>query len=105
MAWYLLIGVGFLIGLCLSNAYLRHHALTLMIWVCKGTRITMNGLIWCFEFLQDRFDDIDIPTHVKEPAKPKTTAKFDFNTATDEQIREYIQKHPEEIKVKAKGGE
>ena len=109
MPWYLLIGVGFLIGLCISNAYLRHHALTLMIWICKAIRITMSGLIWCFEYLQDRFDDIELPVKQKDvkaiKQEPKTTKGFDFNTATEEQIMDYIRTHPEEVRSKPRGGD
>lgn len=108
MPWYLLIGTGFLVGLCISNAYLRHHVLTLLIWICKGLQYTMLGLIWCFEYLQDRFDDVDLPEtkptpKVKETPKQKTG--FDWNNATDEQIKDYIRQHPEEVHAAKKGGE
>ena len=106
MAWYVLLTIGFLIGLCLSNAFIRHHSLTLVIWVFKAISIVANSIIWTCEYLQDRFGDIDIPVKLPDAKKeqPKTT-KFDFNTATDEQIRKYIQKHPDEVKIKYRGGE
>ena len=105
MDWYLQLAIGFLIGLSLSNATVRHHALTLVIWIFKATNMVSTAIIWCCEYLQDRFDDINISTKIHTTKTQNKSGKFDFNTATDEQIREYIQKHPGEVKVKVRGGE
>jgi hypothetical protein len=116
MPWFIILGIGFLTGFAITNAWLRHHALTLIIWISKASMWIMNGLVLGCEWLQDKFDDLDylpntkVQTKLEQPQKIKEQKVekpkgIDFTTATTEDVLQYIHDHPEQVSVKRKGGE
>jgi len=111
MPWYILVCIGFLIGLAITNGWLRHHTLTIIIWLCKGT-------VWCCEWVQDRFDNVAYVPQVKKVAHQKIKEEliektlkpepvmFDFETATNEEILKHVsqtfKENPKQIAVQRK---
>jgi hypothetical protein len=105
MPWFILICLGFLSGFVMFNATVRHHALTLIIWICKITRWVLSKIITISEWLQCTLDKREFQPTKVTAKNPKPTEKaFDFATASNEEIYKYVQDHPEKIRVKSKGG-
>ena len=123
MPWYIIFCVWFLSGFSITNAWLRHYVLTMIIWTCKGlrwcTKESFSGLIWLCEWTQDTFDDIDAMP-IKHTIKPYQKIKhtmvekphaqqFDFAHATDDELQSYIRQqlkdHPDQVTVKRRGGD
>jgi hypothetical protein len=115
MPWFILTGIGILTGFCISNATMRHHALTLIIWICKSTRYAMGKTIWAAEWTQDKFDDIEMPipqyssknkqqSTAKQTEQPDKEPVFNPDKMTQQEIYDFINKHPEQVHgVKHKG--
>jgi hypothetical protein len=119
MPWFILVGIGILIGFCMSNATMRHHALTLIIWISKALKWGLAQLIALCEWTQDKFDDIEmvVPqplpksrkhSEAKQTAQPDKDTSFDWERAMKDEVyaRKYVNDHPEQVHgVKHKGGE
>jgi hypothetical protein len=116
MPWFILLGLGFLTGIAISNAWLRHHVLTLIIWISKSLRWIFSGLIWVCEWLQDELDDIDYVPQIRMPIqnqkikehvveKPRKADAFNIETASQSEVLKYIHDHPEQVSVNRRGGE
>jgi len=111
MPWFISLGLGLLVGFSISNASIRHHALTLIIWGCKATQFILKKIIWICEWLQDKFDDVEYvaPQIIQEPKskeeKQKQVVKIqngvpDFSDMDTEKWHKWFIEHPDQVSSK-----